>query len=664
MSLLGLSLAIGILIDDAIVVRENIVRHVEMGKDHLTAAREGTAEIGLAVAATTFSIIVVFVPIGFMGGMAGQWFMPFALTIAFSVLVSLFVSFSLDPMLSAYWADPHKEEHEKAWITRKLDRFNHWFDSQTDRYKRVVSWALDHRAAMVGLTILSFVVALALPATGLVGSEFFPPDDHSEVSMVVNTPPGSSLEYTKSKVLQMVRMIRQHPEVRYVYSTIGGQTGAVDEANLYVRFVPKDEREKSQAQLAAELREEAKTVAGATAWVSAGGIGGAQKEIQVQLHGPDIAVLNRLANELKEKVETVPGAVDVDLSTRGQRPEVEVVLNRGLAGSLGVTAAQVTQALRPAFAGVDAGDWVDPSGKTRDVEVRFAPGARYSVTDLQQVPLVVNGANGPVTMPLGQIATIRTGLAPARITHLDRERVINVEANTENAPLSAVNAGIQEKLATMTFPAGYGVSQGGQTESQQEVFTSMASALGIAVMLMYLILVIQFGSFLDPLAIMMSLPLSLIGVMLALLVSGSTINLMTLIGVILLMGIVAKNAILLIDFAKWSHEEGMPLREALIEAGGVRLRPILMTTAALVIGMLPVALGQGEGAQGRAPMGIAVIGGVITSTLLTLLVIPTFYEILSEWREWLFSRFRRSVRHRKHEPGPIIGSEPEPMPGD
>ncbi|HET7322672.1 MAG TPA: efflux RND transporter permease subunit, partial [Longimicrobiaceae bacterium] len=664
MSLLALSLAIGLLIDDAIVVRENIVRHVEMGKDHYTAAQEGTSEIGMAVAATTFSIVAVFVPIGFMEGIAGQWFRPFALTIAFAVLVSLFVSFSLDPMLSAYWPDPHKPESERRWITRKLDRFNHWFDAQTVRYKRLVAWALDHRWSMVALTGATFFVALAMPATGLVGTEFFPPDDRSEVNMVVETPPGSSLQYTEQKVEQMVRLIRAHPEVRYVYSTVGGPTGEVDQANLYIRLVPKDEREMGQQAMGAALRREAATVAGATAWVSNGGLGGAQKQIQVQLRGPDVRVLNRLANELEQRVAKVPGAVDVGLSTRGQRPEVQVELNRALAGSMGITAAQVTQALRPAFAGVDAGDWVDPTGETRDVEVRFAPEARYNVSDLQQVPLIINGATGPVSLPLGQIATISPGLAPARIDHLDRDRVISVEANVQGKPLSAVNAGIQEALQEMHFPPGYTVSQGGDTENQNEVFGSFAGAIGIAVMLMYLVLVIQFGSFLDPLAIMMSLPLSLVGVMLALLLSGSTINLMTLIGVILLMGIVAKNAILLIDFAKWNHEEGIPLRDALIEAGGVRLRPILMTTFALVIGMVPVAFGGGEGSESRAPMGIAVIGGVIASTVLTLLVIPTFYEILSEWREWFFGLFRGEVLHREHEPGPIIGREPTPEAGD
>jgi HAE1 family hydrophobic/amphiphilic exporter-1 len=515
---------------------------------------------------------------------------------------------------------------------------------------------------MVGLALLTFVIAIAMPATGLVGGGFFPDDDRSELSIVVDTPPGSSLEYTRLKAAEMVRMARAHEEVSYTYTTIGGQSGAVDQAIVYVRLVPKADRERSQQQLAAVIRQQAKQLGGATAWLSSGGMFGVQKQIMVQLRGPDVRVLNDLAAQVENAVRRVPGAVDVGLSTKGQRPEVTVNLDRGMAGSLGVTAGQIAQALRPAFAGIDAGDWVDPSGETRDVEIRFAPEARTRITDLQELPLTVQGPNGPVTLPLSQVATIQSGLAPARIDHLDRERVTNVEANTEGTSLTTVVGGIEAELAKIPVPAGYRVSQGGETESQREVFASIGAALVVAVLLMYLILVVQFGSFLDPIAIMISLPLSLVGVVLALFLTGNTLNLMSLIGVILLMGIVAKNAILLIDFAKWSHEEGMPLREALIHAGGVRLRPILMTTFALVVGMLPVALGQGEGSGSRSPMGIAIIGGVITSTLLTLLVIPTFYEILSGWREWVFARFRGTVKHRKEHRHPSLGTGTEPMP--
>src|SRR3954463_7914375 len=315
MSLLGLSLAIGILIDDAIVVRENIVRHVEMGKDHYTAAREGTAEIGLAVAATTFSILAVFVPIGFMTGISGQWFKPFALTIASSVAVSLFVSFSLDPMLSAYWPDPHKEEHEKGWITKKLDRFNHWFNRQSENYKKVVGWALDHRMAMIAIAVLTFFASFLLPISGFsglavavagiaiivfgltrksaivlkmvsvavgfavfvgafmapippvgkVGTAFFPEDDRSEFIVKLETPPGSSLAYTQLKAQEAISILRKHPEVRYTYATLGeGSSGAVDNGNIYVRTVKKNERTRSVAKLAQQLRGEFARLNGAT----------------------------------------------------------------------------------------------------------------------------------------------------------------------------------------------------------------------------------------------------------------------------------------------------------------------------------------------------------------------------------------------------------------
>jgi HAE1 family hydrophobic/amphiphilic exporter-1 len=637
-----------------------------MGKDHMTAAHEGTDEIGLAVAATTFSIVAVFVPVAFMYGVAGQWFKPFALTIACSVLVSLFVSFSLDPMLSAYWPDPHVPEEKKWALTKVLDRFNHWFNRQAENYRRVVGWALDHRLAMVGLALLSFVAAIALPATGVVGSSFFGEDDNSELNISVDLPPGSNLDYARLKVEEAARIARSHSDVvKYTFTAIGGTSGAVDNGTVYVRMTPKNTRTTSAEQFARQLREETKRIGGATASVFTNTFGGAQKQIQIQLRGSDNAALSEAAAMVMAEVKQVPNAVDVDLSTKGQKPELEVTVNRGLAGSLGLTVGQVAQSLRPAFAGIDAGDWVDPSGETRDVYVRLDPASRRRVTDLQQIPLIVPGSNtaAPSTIPLGQIATIKQTLGPAIINHLDRDRVITVQANTSGRSLGNVMTDINARLAKLTLPPGVRITQGGEVDDQAEVFGSIFAALGIAVLLMYFILVMQFGSFLDPLAILVSLPLALIGVMGALAITHNTVNLMSLIGVILLCGIVAKNAILLIDFAKWSREkQGLPLREALIEAGAIRLRPILMTTFALIAGMLPVALGRGEGAQWRAPLGIAVIGGVITSTFLTLLVIPTFYEIMDNMRSGLAHRFGFRQKQRTAEfpvPGRI-----QPQAGD
>jgi hydrophobic/amphiphilic exporter-1 (mainly G- bacteria), HAE1 family len=645
MSLLGLSLAIGILIDDAIVVRENIVRHVEMGKDHYTAARDGTSEIGLAVAATTFSIVVVFVPVGFLGGIAQQWMAPFALTIACSVLVSLFVSFSLDPMLSAYWPDPHIPTAQRPWISRLLARFNDWFNRQADRYKTVISWALRHRLAMAALALSTFAIALAMPALGYLGGEFFPVSDNSEFSIAVQTPPGSNLDYTKTKLEEVAKVARSIPGVDHTYATIGGASGSVDEGNIYVGLIPKAERTQDQDQIARTLRRRFAEVGGATESIQTNGFDN-QKQIQVQLSGTDTAVLTRLADQALTMVRQVPGAVDVGLSTRGQKQELDVRIDRALAGSLGVRISDVALTLRPAFAGIDAGDWVDPTGKTRDVTVRLAPANRERAADLANLPLLINGPNGPRTLPLGQIAQIRPSIGPSRIDHLDRERVITVQANTEGRSLSEVVGDIQTKLKALDLPPGYAITQGGQTRDQQEVFTRILVALAVAVLLMYLVLVVQFGSFLDPLAIMLSLPLSLIGVVGALMLTGDTLNIMSMIGVILLMGIVAKNAILLIDFAKWSEEKGMSRRDAIVEAGRARLRPILMTTFALIAGMIPVALGEGEGADFRAPLGRAIIGGVITSTLLTLLVIPTFYDILSGMRD----RTRRLFGRNKPKP--------------
>ena len=780
MSLLGLSLAIGILIDDAIVVRENIVRHVEMGKDHYTASREGTDEIGLAVAATTFSILAVFVPIGFMPGVGGQWFKPFALTVACAVAVSLFVSFSLDPMLSAYWADPHKEEHQKSWITKKLDVFNHWFNRQAQNYKKVIGWALDHRAAMVVLAVGTFFASFTIPVKGLtglaaalvgiflavwlitrqpnlilhligtlilvaitlfmakafvgffpaavtlllvlkvivvlaiaalagygvwisarhllsahfdnwtsnigsvgigavvagalvflapawrnVGVGFFPEDDRAEFIVAIETPPGSNLEYTRTKAEEAARLIRSHKEVKYTYTTLGDATaGAVDVGNMYVRMVPKSDRNLSVARFASKLRREMKGIAGVTLSVFESDFGGGRKQLQFQLRGGDLATLTAAADKVMEVVQQTPGAVDVSLSTKGQKPELTVQLNRGVAGTLGVTAGQVAQSLRPAFAGIDAGDWVDPSGETRNVEVRLAPEARRRAQDLVQLPLVVMGPNGaPTTIPLGQVATVEQSVGPAIIDHLDRDLVVTVEANVAGRATGDVTTDAMARLSKLVLPAGVRLSLGGESKDQGEVFGQIFFALGVAVLLMYLILVLQFGSFMDPLAILISLPLSLIGVMLSLSIAGQTINIMSMIGIILLAGIVAKNAILLIDFAKWAREKaGMPLREALIEAGAIRLRPILMTTFALIAGMIPVALGRGEGAQFRQPLGVAVIGGVITSTLLTLLVIPTFYEIMDGWRAALARKLGRTpsqktAEHRIPIGGPASANE-------
>jgi HAE1 family hydrophobic/amphiphilic exporter-1 len=583
-------------------------------------------------------------------------------------------------MLSAYWPDPQLEAHQlRNPIARALERFNVWFDRQADAYKGLIGWALDHRWTMVGLAVLSFVGAIALQAT-VGGNGFIPDSDRSEFDIQVQTPPGSNLDYMRLKLEELGRIVRLHREVAYTYATVGDAAGSgvVDLADIYVHLVPKANRHLTQNAISGAIRHDISRVAGVTAYVFSNGFGDTRKQVEVQLRGNDLVVLNKFAEQVRAVVERVPGAADVGLSSKGQRPELQVDLNRGLAGTLGVTVGQVAQSLRPAFAGLHAGDWVDPTGKTRDVTVRLSPESRTNITDLEQLPLVLVAGPGPAstgpdaglaTVPLGQVATISTTLGPAEIDHLDRDEVVSVGTNPVGTSLGQLASAIKPEVAKVPLPPGVRISYGGQVKDQGTVYGSIFVALGVAVMLMYLILVVQFGSFLDPIAIMISLPLSLIGVVLALLVTHDTLNIMSLIGVILLMGIVAKNAILLIDFAKWSREQrGLSTREALIEAGRIRLRPIMMTTVALIAGMIPVALGVGEGADFRAPLGRAVIGGVITSTFLTLLVIPTFYEILDQWRESLLARFGRGVGHASREtaagpPGGPRGTLGVPLPG-
>lgn len=641
MSLLGLSLAIGVLIDDAIVVRENIVRHMEMGKDNMTAARDGTREIGMAVIATTMSIVAVFIPIAFLDGITGQWFKPFGLTVACSVLVSLFISFTIDPMMSAYWHDPdHDKNKQRRGLGKVFQKFNIWFDHQAERYSRLIGWALKHRKSMWSLAFLSFFGALFLQGK-FGGSGFMPDTDNGAFIVSIRAPSEASIDYTKAKAAQVAEITQVLPEHRYTQTTIGVQ-GNITRAQVFVRLVPEKDRNRSAKQVAEEVRGKIKALVGAEFTVSAdlnGGGGGDGKPLQIQFRGPETRVLEGIVMDFVEKLKKVPGAVDVGLSAQDPKPELQVEFDRGLAASVGLSMSDAANAMRLAFAGAEIGDWVDPTGETRNVFVRVRPEERATVADLEQLPLLSSKTGALV--PLEQVATVTLGKGPALIEHLDRETMMAVTANVQGRSFGEVFADAMKLAKQIDFPPGYDLVVGGEGRDQQEVFGKIFGALGLAVVLMYLILVVQFHSFMAPVAIMMSLPLSLIGVVLALLIGNSTLNLMSLIGVVMLMGIVAKNAILLVDCARKKEQlEGMSLEESLIAAGRERLRPILMTTFALVAGMLPVAIGVGEGSGFYRPLGIAVIGGTITSTILTLLVVPTFYDSLETMKRRIKARFR------------------------
>jgi HAE1 family hydrophobic/amphiphilic exporter-1 len=641
MSLLGLSLAIGVLIDDAIVVRENIVRHMERGEDRRTAALNGTAEIGMAVAATTFSIVAVFVPVAFMPGVSGEWFRPFGLTVVASVLVSLFISFTLDPMLSAYWGDPPGEHLKpKTGISRLLGRFNDWFDHQADRYGLVIAWALHHRRWMAIFAVLSLVAALVLQAK-FGGSSFLPASDAGVVSIDVRTPSSSSLEYGKLKVEAAAALARTLPETKATNAYVNPGGGRV-----YVDVGKSTQRKRSSVEIAAELRTLTARLVGAEYVVIDDLNNGAQKPVQIRFTGPDSRKLLEITNQFMAQLRQVPGAVDVGLSEQDPQAEMKIELDRGLANSLGISVNDAAQALRVAFAGVEVGDWVDPAGETRDVSVRLHPDDRVDASNIERLPIAVSGTNRMV--PLEQIATVTMGKGPSQIQHADGKRTISVAANAQGRSPGEVTADAMKLARAMSYPPGYGLELAGTSRDQQEVFKEMTIALVMGVALMYLILVMQFGSFTAPLAVMLSLPLSLIGVVLALLLTNSTLNLMSFIGVIMLMGLVAKNAILLLDAARAQEAQGVDREEALMAAGRKRLRPILMTTFALIAGMLPVAIGVGEGGEFYRPMAVAIIGGTITSTLLTLLVVPSFYDSIETSRDRAVAKFRRRAERSVH----------------
>ncbi len=639
MTLLGLSLAIGVLIDDAIVVRENIVRHMQRGSDRRKASLEGTAEIGMAVAATTFSIIAVFIPVAFMPGVSGEWFRPFALTVTCSVLVSLGISFTLDPMLSAYWGDP-PDHHSapKKGLGAVLARFNNWFDHQSDRYGHVIAWALHHRRWMTAIALLSLIGAVGLQVKWG-GTSFLPTADSGNLMIEVRTPASSSIEYARLKMERAAEMARSIGETKDTNSNITANGG-----RIYVDIGKRNTRQRSAKQIAAELREKVRALVGAEYVVLDDLNNGARKPIQIEFTGPDSRKLLEITSAYMDKLRLVPGAVDVGLSQQDPKKELKIELNRGLANSMGISAGDAAQALRVAFAGIEVGDWVDPTGETRDVAVRLHPDDRISKENIERLPIAVSGSNQMV--PLDQIATITMGKGPSGIEHANGKRNITVSANAQGRSNGEVTDDAMKLAKTFDYPAGYGLALGGAGQDQKELFTEMLIALLSGIGLMYLILVIQFGSFTAPLAVMLSLPLSLIGVVLALLITGGTLNLMSFIGVIMLMGLVAKNAILLLDAARKREGEGYDREEALMHAGRLRLRPILMTTFALIAGMTPVAIGLGEGGEFYQPLAVAIIGGTITSTLLTLLVVPTFYDSIEIARDRMVAKFQRRAQHR------------------
>jgi hydrophobic/amphiphilic exporter-1 (mainly G- bacteria), HAE1 family len=635
MTLMALSLVIGILIDDAVVVRENIYRHMEMGEDPVTAARNGTSQIGLAVMATTFTILAVFLPVGFMTGIVGQFFKSFALTIAFAVAMSLLVAFTLDPMLSSRFVRfIPEEERNRTRIGRFFEGIGHQYDKLDGVYHRVLGWSLDRPWTVLAIATGVFVLSLSM--FSIIGTEFVPEEDRAEFQVLVDLPPGTSFDESVAQVAHIEQMLGKVPEVRQVFTTVGLQ-GEVRSSSLRVRLTKKDQRRRGLAEIKQAVRRDLSKLPFAEIRVADPEfMQGApyQPPIDLYVRGDDMRELQRISDELVSKIRQVPGAVDVKSSLVAGQPEMVARINRELAADIGFDVGGVAAQLRGMVEGIVATKLRDGE-REHDIRVRLAPEFRNNFAAIAGTPLYT--PTGTVVRT-ADLVSMLPAVGPSSIDREQRRRQVKVGVDLAGRPLGDVTADVEKAIATVKMPANFEAGFAGDVEMMQESAQAMGLALLLAVAFIYIVLASQFESFTEPMLIMVSLPLALVGALLALLVTGNHIGMPAMIGVVMLMGLVTKNAILLVDYTNQLHrEEGLSVRDALLKAGPVRLRPIVMTTLAMILGMLPSAMGRGDGGEFRAPISVATIGGLITSTLLTLVVVPVSYLLLQRWLAWLAS---------------------------
>lgn len=640
MSLMGLSLAVGILIDDAIVVVENIYRHLEQGKTPFEAARDGAGEIALAVMATTLSILAVFVPVGSMGGIIGQYFKQFGLTVAFAVAFSLFVAFTLTPMLAAYWLKiNHSKNAEKpqqvSWFARFLNTWENGFLRVQQAYRHMMTWALEHPKKLVALAVLSlFLNGLLLP---FLGTEFQPTYDSGEFSVVMTAPAGTSLPRMKELVAPVEAAVLAIPEREASYITIGS-SGQANKASMGIRLTPSGDRKRSMNQIVDGLRVKFRNVGDLKVVVQSNqGVGrGDSRPVQVAIRGSELAQLTKTAQHLVEEIKKIPGTTDVDISSEQAAPEIQVILDPVRLGDAGLNASTVSDTVQMAFMGMTTPNRYNAGDNDYNIRIQLTAQNRMSITDVANIGVAAKSGD---LVRLGDVAEVKLSSGPTEIDREARQREVIVYANVVGISAGEVINKVKDIMPTLELPLGYSYKFAGQAQTMQDSFAEIAKALLLAIVLIYMVLGAEFESFIHPLTIMLSLPFSLIGAILGLLIAGQTLNIMSLIGVIMLMGLVTKNAILLVDYANQLRSEGIGVKQALLEAGSVRLRPILMTTAAMIFGMMPIALGLGAGAELRQSMGVVLVGGLITSTLLTLIVVPLVYLLLDEMQgRWKKSR--------------------------
>lgn len=635
MSLMALSLAVGILIDDAIVVIENIFRHIEMGETPFQAAKNATEELTLAILATSLALMAVFVPIGNMGEIIGQYFKQFGLTVAFAIAFSTIVAFTLTPMVSAYWLDDGSGSFDSSkgrnkYVQLILDKFEAGFQAVRSIYNDLMGWSLNRPKKIVAAGIISLLLNLLL--LPFVGTEYSPTYDSGEFGISFKAPIGTSMEKTIELATPVAKTVMELPEVRIAAMNIGNGRNPVNQGSIDVRLKPSDERERSMQEVMDYLRWEFRNVEGLKINVVSyqGGGRGDSRPVQVGLRGSDIKQLKQYAQQLAEIIRQTPGATDVDISDSDEQPEIVIRLDHAKASQLGLDATGVGSMVEMAFMGKSTGNSYTIGDNDYDIILQMDPSQRRDMNDVRNLRI---SASDGTFIRLGDIADVEYGSGPTRIEREDKQRQIVVYANTVGiSPGDLISKIKTEYIQQLNMPPGYNYKMIGQADTMARSFAEIYKAVILAIVVVYMVLAAQFESFSQPLIIMASLPFAVIGAILGLLVSGQTANMMSMIGFTMLLGLVTKNAILLVDYANQAREKGLPLREAVLEACSLRLRPIFMTTLSTILGMMPIALGIGEGAELRQSMGVVLVGGLTTSTILTLIVVPLMYLLFEEWK--------------------------------
>jgi HAE1 family hydrophobic/amphiphilic exporter-1 len=652
MTLMALSLVVGILVDDSIVVLENINRHLEMGKNKRQAALDGRSEIGFTALAITLVDVVVFVPLALTSGLIGNILREFSLVVVFSTLMSLLVSFTLTPLLASRFGKVEVLNKNSLWGRMNI-AFENFLDGIKEEYGKILTWVLGHKRYIFILSFALIVGAIALVPGGFVGAAFMQQSDRGELDVTIEMAPTVSVYQTNQVTQQVEKLLLSKPEVTNVFSNVGysntglGSTSNSNIASLTVKMVDKKHRTISAEDFGIDIQKEILKIPGVKVTVSPTSITGnaSQAPIQVAIKGTDMALIRKTAAEVKEIVASVPGTQNVDYSVDDPKPEVGVSLDREKMAQLGINAAEVGVALQTAFRGDDRSKFKQ-NGKEYDIMISLDKFDRSKAEDISRLTFVNTKGQ---TFELSQFATVKEGMGESVLQRIDRLSSISVNSQAIGRPSGSIGADIQKKMETYKLPEGISIEYGGDLKNQADAFGSLGVALILGIVLIYLIMVALYESLVYPFVVLFSIPVALVGALTALALTMESLTIFSIVGMIMLLGLVAKNAILIVDFTNQLKEEGHGLKAALIEAGKERLRPILMTTIAMVAGMLPIALASGDGAEVKNGMAWVIIGGLTSSLLLTLFLVPAVYYVVDKLKERFAKRAKKKNKEREEE---------------